>query len=67
MGIALFLGFFILLLLGVPIAIAIAVPSFLVIWGGGARDASYRTEFFCRDCKISTFGYSAVYSSRVHS
>ncbi len=33
MGIALFLGFFVLLLLGVPIAISIAVPSFLVIWG----------------------------------
>ncbi|PID76023.1 MAG: C4-dicarboxylate ABC transporter [Deltaproteobacteria bacterium] len=32
MGIALFLGFFALLLLGVPIAIAIAVPTFLVIF-----------------------------------
>jgi tripartite ATP-independent transporter DctM subunit len=32
MGILLFLGFFLLLLLGAPIATAIAVPTFLVIW-----------------------------------
>ncbi len=32
MGVLLFAGFFILLILGVPIALAIAVPSFFVIW-----------------------------------
>lgn len=32
MGVALFVGFFLLLLLGTPIAVAISVPTFLVIW-----------------------------------
>ncbi len=40
MGVALFLGFFLLLLLGVPIAVSIAVPAFLVIWGGDPFDVN---------------------------
>jgi len=32
MGVALFFGFFLLLILGTPIAVAISVPTFLVIW-----------------------------------
>ncbi len=32
MGVALFFGFFVLLILGTPIAVAISVPTFLVIW-----------------------------------
>lgn len=46
MGIALFIGFFALLLLGVPIAIAIAVPSFLVIWGADLGTAVIAPNFF---------------------
>ncbi|TKB07603.1 TRAP transporter large permease [Desulforhopalus sp. IMCC35007] len=46
MGIALFIGFFALLILGVPIAIAIAVPSFLVIWGADLGTAVIAPNFF---------------------
>jgi tripartite ATP-independent transporter DctM subunit len=46
MGIALFIGFFVLLILGVPIAIAIAVPSFLVIWGADLGTAVIAPNFF---------------------
>ena len=52
MGIALFLGFFFLLLLGVPIAIAIAVPSFLVIWGGDLGTAVIAPNFFAGIAKF---------------
>ena len=52
MGIALFLGFFILLLLGVPIAIAIAVPSFLVIWGGDLGTPVIAPNFFAGIAKF---------------
>lgn len=52
MGIALFLGFFILLLLGVPIAIAIAVPSFLVIWGADLGTAVIAPNFFAGIAKF---------------
>ncbi|MFT5702273.1 MAG: C4-dicarboxylate transporter DctM subunit [Desulforhopalus sp.] len=52
MGIALFVGFFVLLLLGVPIAIAIAVPSFLVIWGGDLGTAVIAPNFFAGIAKF---------------
>lgn len=52
MGIALFLGFFILLLLGVPIAVAIAVPSFLVIWGGDLGTPVIAPNFFAGIAKF---------------
>lgn len=52
MGIALFLGFFVLLLLGVPIAIAIAVPSFLVIWGGDLGTPVIAPNFFAGIAKF---------------
>jgi C4-dicarboxylate transporter, DctM subunit len=52
MGIALFLGFFTLLLLGVPIAIAIAVPSFLVIWGGDLGTPVIAPNFFAGIAKF---------------
>lgn len=52
MGIALFLGFFVLLLLGVPIAIAIAVPSFLVIWGADLGTAVIAPNFFAGIAKF---------------
>ncbi len=52
MGIALFLGFFCLLLLGVPIAIAIAVPTFLVIWGAGLGTPVISPNFFAGIAKF---------------
>ncbi|PHR25923.1 MAG: C4-dicarboxylate ABC transporter [Desulfotalea sp.] len=52
MGIALFLGFFVLLLLGVPIAVAIAVPSFLVIWGADLGTAVIAPNFFAGIAKF---------------
>ena len=52
MGVALFLGSFILLLLGVPIAIAIAVPSFLVIWGADLGTPVIAPNFFAGIAKF---------------
>lgn len=52
MGIALFLGFFLLLLLGAPIAVAIAVPSFLVIWGAGLGTPVIAPNFFAGIAKF---------------
>lgn len=52
MGIALFLGFFVLLLLGVPIAVSIAVPSFLVIWGGDLGTPVIAPNFFAGIAKF---------------
>lgn len=52
MGIALFLGFFLLLVLGAPIAVAIAVPSFLVIWGAGLGTPVIAPNFFAGIAKF---------------
>lgn len=52
MGVALFLGFFLLLLLGAPIAVAIAVPSFLVIWGAGLGTPVIAPNFFAGIAKF---------------
>ncbi len=52
MGILLFLVFFILLLLGTPIAIAIAVPSFLVIWAADLGTAVIAPNFFAGIAKF---------------
>ena len=46
MGILLFLGFFILLLCGTPIAIAFGVPSFLVIWAADLGTPVIAPNFF---------------------
>ena len=52
MGILLFLIFFLLLLLGTPIAIAIAVPSFLVIWAADLGTAVIAPNFFAGIAKF---------------
>lgn len=52
MGVALFCGFFSLLLLGAPIAVAIAVPSFLVIWGGDLGVPVIAPNFFAGIAKF---------------
>ena len=52
MGILLFLIFFLLLLLGTPIAVAIAVPSFLVIWGADLGTAVIAPNFFAGIAKF---------------
>ncbi len=52
MGILLFLIFFVLLLLGTPIAIAIAVPSFLVIWAADLGTAVIAPNFFAGIAKF---------------
>lgn len=52
MGVALFCGFFFLLLLGAPIAVAIAVPSFLVIWGGDLGVPVIAPNFFAGIAKF---------------
>ncbi len=52
MGIALFLGFFFLLLIGAPIAIAIGIPSFLVIWGGDLGVPVIAPNFFAGIAKF---------------
>lgn len=52
MGIFLLLGFFILLLIGVPIAIAIAVPSFLVIWLADLGTPIISPNFFASIAKF---------------
>ncbi len=48
----LFIGFFLLLLLGTPIAVAIAVPSFLVIWAGELGTAVIAPNFFAGIAKF---------------
>ncbi len=52
LGLLLFLGFFLLLLLGTPIAIAIAIPSFLVIWIGGLGTPVIAPNFFAGIAKF---------------
>ncbi len=52
MGILLFVVFFVLLLLGAPIAIAIAVPSFLVIWAADLGAAVIAPNFFAGIAKF---------------
>lgn len=52
MGVALFLGFFLLLLLGAPIAVAISVPTFLVIWGAGLGTPVIAPNFFAGIAKF---------------
>ena len=52
LGLLLFLGFFILLLLGTPIAIAIAIPSFLVIWIGDLGIPVIAPNFFAGIAKF---------------
>jgi C4-dicarboxylate transporter, DctM subunit len=52
MGALLFLIFFLLLLLGTPIAIAIAVPSFLVIWAADLGTAVIAPNFFAGIAKF---------------
>jgi C4-dicarboxylate transporter, DctM subunit len=52
MGILLFLGFFALLLLGAPIAVAIGVPTFLVIWGGELGTPVIAPNFFAGIAKF---------------
>ncbi len=52
MGILLFLGFFVLLLLGAPIAIAIGIPTFLVIWAGDLGTPVIAPNFFAGIAKF---------------
>jgi C4-dicarboxylate transporter, DctM subunit len=52
MGLLLFAAFFLLLLIGAPIAIAIAVPSFLVIWAGGLGVPVIAPNFFAGIAKF---------------
>jgi len=52
MGLLLFLGFFLLLLIGAPIAVAIGVPTFLVIWGGELGTPVISPNFFAGIAKF---------------
>jgi C4-dicarboxylate transporter DctM subunit len=52
MGLLLFLGFFLLLLFGAPIAVAIGVPTFLVIWGGELGTPVIAPNFFAGIAKF---------------
>lgn len=52
MGVALFFGFFLLLILGTPISVAIAIPSFLVIWGADLGTAVIAPNFFAGIAKF---------------
>ncbi len=52
LGLLLFLGFFLLLLLGTPIAVAIAIPSFLVIWIGELGTPVIAPNFFAGIAKF---------------
>ena len=52
MGVSLFLGFFVLLLIGAPIAVAIAVPTFVVIWAGGLGTPVIAPNFFAGIAKF---------------
>ncbi|MCP4341910.1 MAG: TRAP transporter large permease [Desulfobulbaceae bacterium] len=52
MGFVLFLGFFVLLLLGTPIAVAIGVPSFFVIWAAELGTPVIAPNFFAGIAKF---------------
>lgn len=52
LGLLLFLGFFALLLLGTPIAVAIAIPSVLVIWIGDLGVPVIAPNFFAGIAKF---------------
>lgn len=52
MGVILFLGFFALLLLGAPIAIAIGVPTFFVIWAAELGTPVIAPNFFAGIAKF---------------
>jgi tripartite ATP-independent transporter DctM subunit len=52
LGVFLFVGFFLLLLIGAPIAIAIAIPSFLVIWIGDLGLPIIAPNFFAGIAKF---------------
>ena len=52
LGLLLFLGFFLLLLIGTPIAVAIAIPSFLVIWIGELGTPVIAPNFFAGIAKF---------------
>lgn len=52
MGALLFFGFFVLLLVGAPIAVAIAVPSLLVIWGADLGTPVIAPNFFAGIAKF---------------
>lgn len=52
MGIVLFLGFFLLLLLGAPIAVAIGIPTFFVIWAGELGTPVIAPNFFAGIAKF---------------
>ncbi len=52
LGLLLFLGFFALLLIGTPIAIAIAIPSCLVIWIGELGTPVIAPNFFAGIAKF---------------
>jgi len=52
MGLLLFLGFFLLLILGAPIAVAIGLPTFLVIWAGELGTPVIAPNFFAGIAKF---------------
>lgn len=52
MGVGLFLGFFLLLVIGAPISVSIAVPSFLVIWGAELGTPVIAPNFFAGIAKF---------------
>nr|WP_321467533.1 TRAP transporter large permease [uncultured Desulfobulbus sp.] len=52
MGLGLFFGFFLLLLLGAPIALAIGIPSFVVIWGADLGVPVISPNFFAGIAKF---------------
>ena len=52
LGVFLFVAFFLLLLIGAPIAIAIAIPSFLVIWIGDLGLPIIAPNFFAGIAKF---------------
>ena len=52
MGLGLFLGFFALLILGAPIALAIGIPSFAVIWGADLGVPVISPNFFAGIAKF---------------
>jgi len=52
LGLLLFLGFFLLLLIGTPIAVAIAIPSCLVIWIGELGTPVIAPNFFAGIAKF---------------
>lgn len=52
MGIMLFVSFLVLLILGAPIAVAVAVPSFLIIWLGDLGTPVIAPNFFAGIAKF---------------